>query len=118
MTVVVGLVISGCTGVDRAGGAAASPVVTLRLENPNSAPPAQLVAFADDVDKRSHGALRIEFVNAAHPGDAEIESTLIGDAKRGAVDLTWVGPRIFDTYGVTTFQPLLAPMLVDSQELQ
>ena len=36
----------------------------------------------------------------------------------GEADLAWVGARAFDRVGVTSFQPLLAPLLVDSHDLQ
>ncbi len=38
--------------------------------------------------------------------------------QHGDVDMAWVGARAFDTAGVTSFQALLAPMLIDSQDLQ
>ena len=38
--------------------------------------------------------------------------------KAGKVDLAWVGARAFDRVGVTDFQALLAPMAVDSHDLQ
>ena len=36
----------------------------------------------------------------------------------GEADLAWVGARVFDELGVNSFQALLAPMLVDSHDLQ
>ena len=36
----------------------------------------------------------------------------------GQVDLGWSGTRVFDTMGVTSFQALHAPMLIDSYALQ
>ena len=30
----------------------------------------------------------------------------------------WVGSRVFDTVGVTSFQALVAPLLIDSYDLQ
>ena len=38
--------------------------------------------------------------------------------QHGDVAMAWVGARAFDTAGVTSFQALLAPMLIDSQDLQ
>ncbi|GAB3062014.1 hypothetical protein GCM10027053_25510 [Intrasporangium mesophilum] len=115
---VAGLLVSGCSGPDKAGGAAGGVVTTLRFENTNVPPPAQLQAFADEVAKRSHETVKIVFVESPHAADPELESQLVNDVRQGTVDLAWVGPRVFDTFGVTSFQPLLAPMLIDSEQLE
>ena len=52
------------------------------------------------------------------PGDPNAEPGTIEDVKEGKVDMAWVGARVFDTLGVTSFQPLLAPLLVDSYDLE
>ena len=36
----------------------------------------------------------------------------------GKADLGWAGARVFDTMGVTSFQALQAPMLIDSYALE
>jgi TRAP-type C4-dicarboxylate transport system substrate-binding protein len=108
----------GCEGVDRAGGDAADPVTTLTFAQPNDEPPAQLTAWADRVEQASGGSLRIEFKNGWRAGQTDNESGTIADVKAGEVDLAWVGARVLDRVGVTDFQALLAPMLVDSHELQ
>ena len=108
----------GCTKVDRAGGDAADPVTTLSFAQPNGEPPAQLQAWADQVEQASDGSLQIDFKNAWRAGQTDYETGTIADVKAGEVDLAWVGARVFDRVGVTDFQALLAPMLVDSHELQ
>jgi ABC-type glycerol-3-phosphate transport system substrate-binding protein len=113
-----GALMAGCTGNDRAGGAAGDTVVTLTLGNPNNGPPAQISAFVDAVTKLSHGRLKIEYKNAVYHGDPDYETRLVNDVKSSSLDLAWVGPRVFDTMEVASFQPLLAPLLVDSQDLQ
>lgn len=109
---------TGCA-VDRAGGAAADEVVTLTFAQPNDggAPP-QLQAWADQVDRLTDGTLAIEFQNAWRIGETEYETGTLEDVSEGEVDLAWVGARAMDRVGVTSFQALLAPMLVDSHELQ
>ncbi len=108
----------GCTLVDRAGGDAADPVTTLTFAQPNDEPPEQLKAWADQVEEASDGSLTIDFKNAWRAGQTDYETGTIADVKAGEVDLAWVGARVFDRVGVTDFQALLAPMLVDSHELQ
>jgi hypothetical protein len=48
----------------------------------------------------------------------EFEAGTIEDVQAGEVDLAYVGARAFDRVGVTSFQPLMAPLLIDSHELQ
>lgn len=115
---VVGLVTTGCTSNDRAGGNAGTEVTTLTLGDANGSPPEQLSTFAENVDKLSHGALTIEFKDDIHHPEPEYESSIVQDVKDGTYDLAWVGPRVFDTLGDTDFQAMLAPLLIDSQDLQ
>ena len=111
--------VAGWTTVDRAGGKAADPVTTLTFAQPNDGnPPAQLQAWADLVEQASDGSLEIEFKNGWRLGETANETGTIADVEAGEVDLAWVGARAFDRVGVTAFQALLAPMLVDSHDLQ
>jgi TRAP-type C4-dicarboxylate transport system substrate-binding protein len=120
------LLLAGCSGaevdgtaaVDRAGGTADREPVVLTLAQPNGEPPDQLVAWADEVDRRTGGTLQIEFANAWRIGEADYEQGTLEDVKAGEVDLGWVGARALDRVGVTSFQALLAPLLVDSYDLQ
>lgn len=64
------------------------------------------------------GRLRIEFKPAWRPGDPDAERGTIEDVKAGKADMAWVGARVFDRLEVTSFQALLAPLLVDSYELE
>ena len=110
---------SGCTAVDRAGGTADEPVRSLTFAQANDGePPPQLRAWADEVERASDGTLSIEFANGWRGGEAGAERGIIADVAEGEADLGWVGARAFDRVGVTSFQALLAPMLVDSHALQ
>ncbi len=111
--------VSGCTTVDRAGGKAATEVTTLTFAQPNDGtPPAQLQTWADLVEEASDGSLEIEFKNGWRVGQTDHETGTIADVAAGEADLAWVGARAFDRVGVTDFQALLAPMLVDGHDLQ
>ncbi len=110
---------SGCSAVDRAGGTADEPVRALTFAQANDGePPPQLRAWADEVERASDGSLSIEFANGWRGGEAGAERGIIDDVAKGEADLGWVGARAFDRVGVTSFQALLAPMLVDSHALQ
>lgn len=110
--------LAGCSARDRAGGLAAQSVTTLTFAQGTDSPPDQLVRFADQVKLASGGALKIEFRNGWRRGEPDSEVGIIDDVRSGKADLGWVGARVFDEVGVMSFQALLAPLLVDSQDLQ
>lgn len=112
------VVLAGCTARDRAGGQADEDVVTLTFAQPNHDVPEQLTAFAAQVDKATRGTLQLEFRNGWRAGEPQYEVGTIEDVRSGNVDMAWVGARAFDRTGVTAFQPLLAPLLIDSHDLQ
>jgi TRAP-type C4-dicarboxylate transport system substrate-binding protein len=121
--VAVVVAASGCgtdgTSPDRAGGAGIlEPVVLSMAQLNHGEPPAQLQRWADEVDARSGGALQIEFHEAWRTGESTAEASTIEDVSAGKVDLAWVGARVFDTVGVNGFRALVAPLVVDSYELQ
>jgi TRAP-type C4-dicarboxylate transport system substrate-binding protein len=80
--------------------------------------PTEVTAWAQEVEKESHGTLRIRFSPGWRLGDAHVEVDTLADVRHGTVDLAWVGARVFDRVGVRSFQPLLAPFLVDSYPLE
>ena len=111
--------LAGCETRDRAGGGADRDVTVLSFAQPNDGePPEPLVLWADRVSDLSDGSLQIEFENGWRLGEPAYESATIDDVRAGKADLTWVGARALDRAGITSFQALLAPLLVDSQELQ
>ncbi len=118
---VLGAVVatSACQGPDRAGGDADVEPTILTFAQPNEGtPPDQLLAWAEQVDRLTNGSLQIEFENGWRLGQADYESATIADVQTGEIDMAWVGARAFDRADVTSFQALLAPMLVDSHDLQ
>src|SRR4029453_1554243 len=48
--------------------------------------------------------------------DAELQ--VVDAVRAGTVDLGWVGTRVFDTFGLRSFQALTGPMLIDSHAVQ
>jgi TRAP-type C4-dicarboxylate transport system substrate-binding protein len=118
---VVALVAAGCGagGATKAGQAPPKPplVLTFASEISGGQPPI-LDAFADGVRLRTHGRVRIEFKGNYRPGDVRQEQHTIGDVRRARVDLAWVGARAWDAVGVSDFDALIAPFLVDSYPLE
>ena len=122
LAVITAVVAGGCSGdgagSDKAGGAG-EPVV-LRLANTASnleSYPA-ITDFAGRVKERSGGNVRIEVVNEWGTFAADAEQQVVRAVATGQVDLGHAGTRVFDTIGVTSFQALQAPMLIDSYALQ
>jgi TRAP-type C4-dicarboxylate transport system substrate-binding protein len=106
------------SGSDKAGGAEKQEPAVLTFASITGNIPPQLQVFAEEVVRRSDGTLRIEFQPEWRPGDPNAERGTIEDVKAGKVDMAWVGARVFDTLDVRSFQALLAPLLVDSYELE
>src|SRR4029453_11529543 len=122
VAVVVAVVAGGCSGdgagSDKSGGAG-EPVV-LRMANTASnleSFPA-ITDFAGRVKERSGGNVRIEVVNEWGAFAADAEQQVVRAVATGQVDLGHAGTRVFDTMGVSSFQALQAPMLIDSYALE
>ncbi|HZN83723.1 MAG TPA: TRAP transporter substrate-binding protein DctP [Mycobacterium sp.] len=104
---------------NRAGGsvdAQVSAVLTLAVGNDGA--PTQLTDWINQVHDLSHGSIRIEVKQAWRLGETDYEAQTVHDVEQAKVDMAEVGARAMDRVGVTSFQALLAPMLVDSYNLQ
>jgi TRAP-type C4-dicarboxylate transport system substrate-binding protein len=125
-TVAIGVVacitiLGACGGASagRAGGETRDAPRVLTFAQPiEGDPPEQLQRWADEVERQSTGTLKIEFENGWRSGEVDYEAGTLADVSVGKVDLAWVGARVFDTVGVESFQALVAPMLVESHDLQ
>ena len=80
--------------------------------------PDQLAQFPADVERLSGGAVKIDFKGDWRADQPDQEKGLITDVQAGQADLAWVGSRAFDEVGVTSLQPLVAPFLIDSYDLE
>ncbi len=109
----------GCGGankVDRTGQAAQSKPVTLTLANHES-DPSDVANWAEAVQRLTHGSLKIDVSNGWRTDEPDYDKGIIGDVRSGKVPLAKVAARAYDEVGVTSFQPLLAPLLIDSTPL-
>jgi TRAP-type transport system periplasmic protein len=114
------LAVGACDSGDtqRAGGEPADTTAkVLRLANANGST-GELQLFINQVEKDSNGRLRIEPVNSWRKGETHYETGLIQDVKAGKADLGWVGSRVLAAVGVKSFEPLHAPFLIDSYEVE
>jgi TRAP-type C4-dicarboxylate transport system substrate-binding protein len=122
LAVIAAVVAGACSGDgaggDKAGGAG-EPVV-LRMANTASNldyTPA-VKDFVGRVKELSGGNVRIQVMDRWGDFAADAEQQVVRDVAAGKVDLGWAGTRVFDTMGVTSFQALQAPMLIDSSTLE
>ena len=112
--------LAGCgsQNSDRAGGAKPVKAKVLTMANVNGEL-GELAAFNEAVGRVSGGRLKIKWLNEYGSGrDGIAEVNLIRDVSAGKADLGWAGTRVFDELGVPAFNPLHAPMLIDSYELE
>jgi TRAP-type C4-dicarboxylate transport system substrate-binding protein len=117
---VAAVLVGGCLGgddSDKAGGEQRTDAVVLTLAN-HEGDATDLGEFAREVARESDGTLRIEFKNGWRQGSANYEPRTIEDVRDGKIDLAKVGARAFDLAGVRSFQPLVAPLAVDSYALE
>lgn len=120
---VAAVALSGCGGshsADKAGGKANKAVVVTLATTASAGladtPPVR--DFARRVAIVSHGALRIDVTAQWGNLAPDAEARLVRAVGAGTVDLGFVGSRVFDVLGVSSFSPLSAPMLIDSYRLE
>jgi TRAP-type C4-dicarboxylate transport system substrate-binding protein len=120
LTAVLAVALAACGGgaSDKAGGKPPQEPVVLTLASTRAYLPAQLDRLPEDIARRSGGTLRIDFQRYRHGTEPGAEKSLIEDVQAGRVDMAWAGVRAFDLVGVTSLQPLVAPFLVDSFDLE
>jgi TRAP-type C4-dicarboxylate transport system substrate-binding protein len=122
VVLLAGLVLAlaaGCAdpGLDKAGETGAPQPVVLTLAN-YMGDSGELTGFANQVQRLSAGAMRIDIESRWRYGQTGFETGLIGDVRAGKADLGVTGTRAWDSVGVTSFQALEAPFLIDSYALQ
>jgi TRAP-type transport system periplasmic protein len=117
---VVAAAVVGCSSSndeDKAGVESRDKPVELVLANHDDSSET-VGAWADAVEKLSDGSIRIQVSNSWRQGESNYEQATLRDVGRGKVDLAIVAARAYDEVGVTSFQPLVAPMLIESRELE
>ena len=76
------------------------------------------MAFLEEVERLTDGSVTIDLANEWRAGEPDQEQGMLEDIQAGELDMGWVGARALEGVGVTSFQALLAPLLVDSYELE
>ncbi len=105
-------------GDDKAGGSAGPVVLTMADTYSGFHYEPAVQYFVDRVEEISGGSLQIDVTHEYGAFAADAEQQVVAAVASGEFDIAWVGTRVFDTLGVTSFQALTAPMLIDSYPLQ
>ena len=116
--VVLAMVACSGRGTDKAGGTKQPSPVVLTLASTQPYLPDQLEKLPEEIAERSGGTLKIDFKPYWRGTELNGEASLIEDVQAGRFDVAWVRASAFDLAGVTSFQPLVAPFLVDSYDLE
>jgi TRAP-type C4-dicarboxylate transport system substrate-binding protein len=120
LAVAVGAAGCGGGGTDKAGGSAPPKplVLTLATHDDDEASG----TFAAAVARLSGGSLRIRIEGnwraSQDRREIDYERGIVEDVRAGKAQLGIFGVRVWDTLGVTSFQALLAPFLIDSLSLE
>jgi TRAP-type C4-dicarboxylate transport system substrate-binding protein len=113
-------VATGCSsdsGENKAGNESKGKAVELVLAN-HEGGSGNVAAWAEAVERLSDGSIRIRISNNWRQGESHYDEAVLNEVRRGDVPLAAVMSRSFDEVGVTSFQPLAAPLLIDSYELE
>jgi TRAP-type C4-dicarboxylate transport system substrate-binding protein len=115
----VALAAAGCgTGSpsDKAGGREQQTTV-LRMANAIGGTD-ELGPFLSELERLSRGAIRIDVKSSWRLGQVNYETGLIRDVRAGKAEIGWAGARAWDSLGVTSFDALDAPFLIDTYGLE
>jgi TRAP-type C4-dicarboxylate transport system substrate-binding protein len=115
-TLAIGAAACSSGSLDKAGGPVSKPVVLTLADGEGDISNAQ--PFADAVSALSHGSLQIKIEGDWRPDDPSYETGLIKDVQAGKAQLGITASRAFDTVGVSSFQALQAPFLIDTYLLE
>jgi TRAP-type C4-dicarboxylate transport system substrate-binding protein len=119
LAAVLALTAAACSSGNKAGGASEKRTIVLTFASQwMIGQPVQLASFADEVAKLSGGTIRIRFEDNWRRGDPHQEIDTIRDVRAGKADLGWVGARDWDSLGIHNFDPLIAPLLINSYPLE
>jgi TRAP-type C4-dicarboxylate transport system substrate-binding protein len=119
LVAVVVLTVAACAGGNKAGGASGKRAIVLTFASTwISGEPVQLMSFQDELAKLSGGTIRIDFRGDWRAGDHHQALDTIRDVRAGKADLGWVDAYAWGWLGVHSFDPLIAPFLINSYPLE
>jgi TRAP-type C4-dicarboxylate transport system substrate-binding protein len=113
------LLVTGCSGqagsVNKAGGPVTAAPTNLKMANTRGD---EVQPFLDELAKISGGALQLTAEPGFEGATKSIEIGALQAVQSGHADIAIVPTRAYPFVGVTSFDALMAPMLIDNMELQ
>jgi TRAP-type C4-dicarboxylate transport system substrate-binding protein len=112
--------VAGCGGLtgNKAGGPAAPVVLRMATVNGEAGFNPGVDEMLKRVEALSNGNVKIEMAFRVGEFEPDAEQQIVRGVAEGTYDLGVVGTRVFDTLGVSNFQALDAPMLIDSYAVE
>ena len=108
---------AGCSGGTKAGGGPPRHTIVLTIANHETSG-RDLTEYIAAVNRLSDGSIRLEGRDGWRGAEVDYDRGTVADVRAGKVDLAKIAVRSFDTLGVSRFQALMAPFLVDSVGLE
>jgi TRAP-type C4-dicarboxylate transport system substrate-binding protein len=112
--------LAGCGALtgNKAGGPAAPIVLRMATVNAEAGFNPAVTNLLERVEALSNGNVKIEMAFGVGDFEPDAEQQIVSGVMDGTHDLGVVGSRVFDTLGITSFQALDAPMLIDSYAVE
>jgi len=107
----------GCGSGTKAGGRPLTHPIVLSIAN-HETEGRDLAEYVAAVHRLSGGSIQLERHEGWRSALAGYDRATVADVRAGRIDLAKIAVRSLDTVGVTAFQPLMAPFLVDSVALE
>jgi TRAP-type C4-dicarboxylate transport system substrate-binding protein len=107
----------GCSGGTKAGGRPLTHPIVLSIAN-HETQGRDLAEYVAAVNRLSGGSIHLEHREGWRGPQVDYDRATVADVRAGSIDLAKIAVRSLDTVGVTDFQALTAPVLVDSIALE
>jgi TRAP-type C4-dicarboxylate transport system substrate-binding protein len=107
----------GCGGGTKAGGQPLTHPIVLSIAN-HETEGRDLAEYVAAVDDLSEGSMHLESREGWRGPQVDYDRATLADVRAGRIGLAKIAVRSLDTVGVTDFQALTAPFLVDSIALE
>lgn len=116
---ILALVAGGCSAAVNPGGGPPQPPTPVKLRVLNNFNVGVVESsFADAVTALSKGSIQIEWVTEVAGHKPDSEAMTLDLVKSGQADIGIVGSRALTAYGVSSYNALIAPLLIDSYDLE
>src|ERR1700733_310547 len=109
---------SGVGGANKAGGVNQPVVLRMADVNADLAGTPEIGYFTRRLSELSHGEMSVKITLRVGGMAMSAEQQAVKDVAGGSFDIGFTGTSVFDTLGVTSFQALSAPMLIDNYPLE